>query len=135
MKINLTEFFFLACGVNRTSAKSMKTRICKKLSIPIENDMIELEDLNKIKKSYEQGKSLYKDQIIEKINEINETPENKLSMSLIEGSNILLKYDPFDASFLLPKLLDFLREENNHEALAFFNREQFRLKNFIQDEE
>lgn len=130
--INFVELLKLS-GVSPSSAKSIKTRIFKKLEINDLDGLIDMQSLQKIRNHYESSsnKSKYKDRITNQINNVMTSSYDELPDDLKESSNVLLKVDPFEAAFILPKLVEYIRENGMTEVLMFYEREVFNFKNFI----
>ncbi len=132
MNINLTEIF-KHVGMADIVAKSMCTRLCKKLKIENDYGLIGIKDLITVKEYYNKSNSpKYKDKILDFIESItNGGKISTLSEDFFLPNNLLLQYDPFEASHLLHSLVGYLRDTDNFDALAFYEEEYFKLKNFV----
>jgi hypothetical protein len=131
-RINIIEIFKKA-GISDTSAKSMATRHCNKHSIEIEHGLIQSKELPLIKDIFEKGSSKFKEDVLAVLEEIydSEIKGEELPEEFWKPSNILIAVDPFEAAFILPELLKYLREESNFEALTYYEGLVFKIKNFI----
>ena len=132
-KINILEVF-RAATVDPVGIKSMKTRVCKKLEIPEENGLILFSDLLKVRAYYATSSSKYKHQIVEVISDLEDkklTKKELIPSRMLESNNVILEADPFESAFVLPKLLEFLKETNNFDAISLYEREVFNIRNFI----
>lgn len=132
MKINLIEVF-KDTGMAEIAAKGACTRCCKKLEIEHEHGLIEISELQKIYDHYKETvSSKYRDKILVFIKDVlNNSKIKELDENFFTPSNVLITADPFESAFLLPKLIEHLKEKNDFESIIFFEECLFNLKNFV----
>ncbi len=119
---NLKEVY-VHCGAMPRIAKTMATKVVKKLEIPVKAGLVDIAYIDLIIDEYKQrngGK--YKESMLRVLELIKTEQKHKLPKNIYLPDKNFETIDPFQAIFLLENLLDKLVEDENWELIAFFEQ-------------
>ncbi len=125
---------YMYCGAIERVAKSMSTKLIRKFNIEHEFNMIRKTDLLIIKEYFTSREtSKYKMKMLEIIDMILNDDPNTPS-KVYEVPKTYYTVDPFKSFFVLEQLVEYLKETQNLEALAYYEKIKFESDNYVSQE-
>jgi hypothetical protein len=129
---NLVHCFEEAGAIPRV-AKTCATKICNRYGIEIKNGMLPISESKTMLEEYKNRKntSKYKDQMIHLMDALSRDRKKDLPKRLFEPLKNFSTVDPFQAVFLLERVLNYLVEKEDYDTIAFYEKAHYDMKNTI----
>lgn len=131
-KFNLIHLYINAGAIPRI-AKSMSTRLSRKLDIEMISGMVDISYIDLLIAEFgkREDSSKYKIPMLELLKKVKEGDKVNLPKDIFIPVKNFSTIDPFVSMFCLEKLLDKLAEKEDYEMLSYFEKIILDLKNSI----
>lgn len=124
------------CGAISRVAKSCATKICNRYEIPILNGMVDKFYAEIVRKDYTErpNSSKYKEKMVSLMKKIESGDKVDIPRRIFEPLKNFSTVDPFQAIFLLEKVLSYAADNEYYSILRFYDKALFDMRNTIYED-